>query len=105
LAYGLRQPEFIQEDGFTIVVWRKEASDVKEAIEDGTLNGGLNDTQKRVLEYISENGGAKVKNMSDILSIPVDTLDKVVSFLVKKLLIERCRSKKTGGYWRIDGEK
>jgi len=37
LAYGLRQPEFIQEDGFTTVVWRKEASDVKEVMEDGGL--------------------------------------------------------------------
>ncbi|MCE5174430.1 MAG: ATP-binding protein [Bacteroidales bacterium] len=101
LAYGLRQPEFIQEDGFTTVVWRKEASGVKEVMEDGGLNGGLNDTQKRVLEYISENGGAKVKDMSDILSIPVDTLDKVVSFLVKKLFIERRGSKKTGGYWLV----
>jgi len=97
LAYGLRQPEFIQEDGFTTVVWRKEVSDIKEVMEDG----GLNDTQKRVLEYISENGGAKVKDMSDILSIPVDTLDKVVSFLVKKLFIERRGSKKTGGYWLV----
>ncbi|MFA6780189.1 MAG: helix-turn-helix domain-containing protein [Paludibacteraceae bacterium] len=48
-------------------------------------DGGLNGSQKRVLDYISENGGAKVKDMSTILSIPIDTLDKIVSYLIKIL--------------------
>jgi len=49
LAYGLRQPEFIQEDGFTTVVWRKEASDIKEVIEDGGLNVPENVPENRFL--------------------------------------------------------
>ena len=83
---------------------RKECSEKtaeEKVAEDGGLDGGLNGSQKRVLDYISENGGAKAKDMSAILSIPIDTLDKIVSYLIKNLLIERRGSKKTGGYWQI----
>ena len=63
---------------------RKECSE-KTAEEKVAEDGGLNGSQKRVLDYISENGGAKVKDMSTILSIPIDTLDKIVSYLIKIL--------------------
>jgi ATP-dependent DNA helicase RecG len=40
-----------------------------------------------------------IKELSGRLQMPIDTLDKVVSSLHKKELIERRGSKKTGGYW------
>lgn len=39
------------------MVWRKEASDVKGIIEDGTLN----ESQSKVLLFISENEGVLVR--------------------------------------------
>ena len=113
LAYGLRQPEFIQEDGFTTVVWRKEASDVKEVMEDGglngtlnctlngTLNGTLNEPQSKVLLFISENEGINATAIIEKLSIPRDTLNKIIRHLMELKLIERRGSKKTGGYWKV----
>ncbi len=73
----------------------------------GGLNGGLsgglkielNETQQKVFLEITKRPGVMIKELSGRLQMPIDTLDKVVSSLRKKELIERRGSKKTGGYW------
>lgn len=62
----------------------------------GGLNGGLNEGQQRVYQFIRENEGVKVKDISITLDIP-----KQIKVLVSKGLIERRGSKKTGGYYIV----
>ena len=69
-------------------------------LENGGLNGGLNEGQQKVLQFIHENEGIKVKDISIQLNIPIDTIDKQIKVLINKGLIERRGSKKTGGYYR-----
>ena len=70
-------------------------------LENGGLNGGLNDGQKRVFQLIQENEGIKVKEISNRLNIPIDTIDKQIKVLINKNLIEHRGSRKTGGYYKI----
>lgn len=65
----------------------------------GTLNGTLNDSQKAVLDYISKNDGVNATILIEKLSIPRDTINKIIRYLIDQNLIERRGSKKTGGYW------
>jgi len=60
-------------------------------------HGGL----KSLYLTVSQNPGKQVKELSDLLARPIDTLDKQIRRLVKQKLIERRGSKKTGGYWII----
>ena len=63
------------------------------------LNGGLNDSQLIVLNYIIKNEGVKAKDISEKLNIPIDTADKHIRVLIQYNFIERRGSKKTGGYY------
>ncbi len=92
---GLRKPEFRQDEDFMVVMWRKE---VDEAGNE-EVNGGLNDSQKMTLEYIRHHEGCQVKQISAELNVPIDTIDKHISVLLKIGAIERRGSKRTGGYY------
>ena len=51
------------------------------------------------LEYIRHHEGCQVKHISAELNVPIDTIDKHISVLLKIGVIERRGSKKTGGYY------
>lgn len=61
-------------------------------------HGGLNESQIKTLEYIRQHEGCQVKQISADMNVPIDTIDKHISVLLKKSLIERRGSKRTGGY-------
>ena len=65
----------------------------------GTLNGTLNVKQKVVLDFITASPGTKAQVIIDQLSIPRDTLNKILKVLIDRDLVERRGSKKTGGYY------
>ena len=65
----------------------------------GTLNGTLNSKQKDVLAFITTTPGVQAQEIIDRLSIPRDTLNKILKVLIDRKLIERRGSKKTGGYY------
>ena len=67
----------------------------------GRLNGGLNESQIVTLEYICQHEGCQVKQISADMNVPIDTIDKHISVLLKKSLIERRGSKRTGGYYPL----
>ena len=67
----------------------------------GTLNGTLNSKQKDVLAFITTTPGVQAQEIIDRLSIPRDTLNKILKVLTDRELIERRGSKKTGGYYVI----
>jgi len=65
----------------------------------GTLNGTLNTSDQRVLEYVEANPGCRASAIIDGVLIPRDTLNKVTARLAKAGKVERRGSKKTGGYY------
>ncbi len=90
--HGILPPKIsITDNGFEVVLF-------KEKINEG-LNEGLNEKQKKVLNAIKQQPGVKIKTLSEILNIPVKTLDNYIKIFVDKNLVERKGSKKTGGYY------
>ena len=68
----------------------------------GTLNGRLNPTAAKVLSYIGERPGCRALAIIADLSIPRDTLNKIVKRLSTQGFIERRGGKKTGGYFVVE---
>lgn len=65
----------------------------------GQLTGTLNSKQMDVLAFITTTPGVQAQGIIDRLSIPRDTLNKILKVLTDRDLIERRGSKKTGGYY------
>ena len=95
-AHVMGRPEYEVMEGFVKIVFRRVKQDKG---VNGGLNGGLNENQIKTLEYIRMHEGCQVKDISAELNVPIDTIDKHISVLLKKSLIERRGSKKTGGYY------
>jgi len=68
----------------------------------GELNGELNESLKQTLFFIKANPLIQAKTISAKLNKPFSTVDKQVRTLLKKKLIKREGSKKTGGYVVIE---
>ena len=60
---------------------------------------GLNAGQQAVLDCIKAHEGIKVPGISDLTNIPSKTIERHVSVLIARNLIEHRGSKKTGGYY------
>ena len=71
----------------------------------GELNGQLNKAQLVTLSFINSHEGCKAQEISVELGIPFSTVDKHIRVLLKAGLIERRRSKKTGGYYSVGTEE
>ena len=82
--------EFLEDDIFTTRVPLGEL-----------LNKELNEELKIVFEFIQKNEGTQAKNISEILARSAKTIERQVAELIKKGLIERRGSRKTGGYWKV----
>jgi ATP-dependent DNA helicase RecG len=65
----------------------------------GGLSGGLNPELTELYQAVKDNPGKKGKELAVILSRPIDTVDKQISKLIDKKLVERRGSRKTGGYY------
>jgi ATP-dependent DNA helicase RecG len=99
LNYDLSAPIFENfQHGFMVTAIAKTKDKVREN-SNGELNGELNIKQKLVFDYIKINPGTKAAQLSSLLNIPFSTIDKLIRVLLKKELIERRGSKKTGGYY------
>ena len=84
-----------------IVVFRFDKMLNRQPIESsGTLNGTLNDSQQLVYEYIRAHPSCQASEIIDLCGIPRDALNKILRKLIDEhSLIERRRSKRTGGYY------
>ena len=60
---------------------------------------GLNPGQRAVLDYIRENLGLRVPMISEGTNIPSKSIERHISVLIERNLIEHRGSKKTGGYY------
>lgn len=54
-----------------------------------------------MLDFIIASPGVQAQDIIDRLSIPQDTLNKILKVLTDRDLIERRGSKKTGGYYAL----
>ncbi|PIN69570.1 hypothetical protein COV93_04815 [Candidatus Woesearchaeota archaeon CG11_big_fil_rev_8_21_14_0_20_43_8] len=88
-AYGLTIRFDISAHWFSVIFYRKS----------GGLSGGLNQPLAPIFELIKQNPGSKANEIAKRLNRPLDTIDKQIRQLVKRGIIERKGSKKTGGYW------
>ncbi len=105
---GCPAPEFKQQDFMVLATIRQHGSEVELNVENGTLNGTLNDilehlnpTQEKVYGYIKANPGVQAKLIIADLRIQRDTLNKVLKTLTDLRLIVHKGSKKTGGYYPL----
>ncbi len=74
-------------DGFKVVLFNEK------------LNEGLNEGLKILLELIRKKEGLQGKDISEELERPIKTIERQIAELIKKELIERRGSRKTGGYF------
>lgn len=95
---------FKEEDIFTVevpLIKDKESNGELTSELTSELTGELNEGQRTVFILIKNNGGIQAGEISKKINMPFSTVDKHVRVLLKKKLIERRGSKKTGGYWAL----
>jgi ATP-dependent DNA helicase RecG len=92
---GLTPPEFFHRQGAFVIKFHKSK---KTNYKNGELNGELNRNQALTLKCITTNQGINAKELSEKLDTPFSTIDKHIRILLKKVLIKRKGSKKSGGY-------
>jgi len=67
----------------------------------GKSTGILTEGRRSVYELIMRKPGIQAKDIQAASSIPIDTLNKHLRYLIEKKFIERRGAKKTGGYFVI----
>jgi len=89
---GLKEPEFIEEETFSVTLWRNS----------GGMTGGMTitDTQERIINILKENPKLSYKKMSETLNINISALQKQIEKLKQMGAIER-EGADFGGYWKI----
>lgn len=72
---------------------------------DGTLNDTLNDTLKsdieQILQIIDEHPGIQIKGIMQLTNKSRSTINRYITSLLTFSKIERCGSRKTGGYYKL----
>lgn len=68
--------------------------------EDGMINGMITELESEVLEFLRKNKNATIPEVVDNCGKSIRTVNRVISSLKSKKLIERIGSNKTG-YWKV----
>ena len=95
-----KAPEFIQEEIFKTILWRKNV----EAIEDLQSNVGVNVGVNAILVLIENNPGINVLTMKDHFRVSQRTIERWIQQLRNENKIEFKGAPKTGGYYKINEE-
>ena len=88
MQYAARRLEEIQKE--------KEPFNPQSSILNSS--GSLNKGQQAVLDCIRSNPGLRVPKLSELTNIPSKSIERHISALIDRNLIEHRGSKKTGGY-------
>lgn len=110
MELGLKKPEFRQDEDFTVVLWRRDASGTiqgdPEVIQSDPVSDPVNDPvnvlphmAQRVYAIIKDNGGIRRPFIMQKLGVSDSTVKRIVAFLIEKDMIEHRGSAKTGGYY------
>lgn len=104
---GLKKaPEFLQEEIFKTILWRKNTDDIVEVGVNGGVNGGVSGGVSGgvndILVLIENNPGINVSSIKSLLNIPQRTIERWINQLKKENKIEFKGAPKTGGYFVIN---
>lgn len=101
---GLKKaPEFLQEEIFKTILWRKKTEDVVAVGVSGGVSGGVNGGVNDILVLIENHPGINVSALKSHLDIPQRTIERWINQLKKENKIEFKGAPKTGGYYRLIG--
>ena len=96
-----KAPEFIQEEIFKTILWRKNLEDIVGVGVNGGVSGGVNGGVKDILVLIENNPGINVSSIKSLLNIPQRTIERWIQQLKNENKIEFKGAPKTGGYWKV----
>lgn len=68
--------------------------------EDGILNGTITELESEVLDFLRKNKNATISEVVEHCGRSIRTVNRVISSLKSKRLIESVGSNKTG-YWKV----
>jgi ATP-dependent DNA helicase RecG len=95
---NLKPPEFKEHGSFFQVSFHKAETPISGISEE--LNEGLSEGLNSLYLAIRKNPGIRAKDIQQILEQrPIKTIERQIMELIKKKLIERRGSRKTGGYF------
>ncbi len=66
----------------------------------GIINGTISDGEREILEFLRNNKNITVAELSEVSNKSVRTINRIMSLLKAKGLIERIGSNKNG-YWKV----
>lgn len=99
---GLRKaPEFVQEEIFKTILWRKNAEIIENLKGEGQENVGVNVGVNTILVLIENNPGINALSMRQHFNVSQRTIERWIKQLKKENKIEFKGAPKTGGYWKL----
>ncbi|MCQ4873470.1 ATP-binding protein [Butyricimonas paravirosa] len=108
VAKGLREPEFVQEEEFRVVLWRngnlmndEVGRQTKEKTKEKTVGETVGETALRILQVIEEKPDVTRKELTEIVGLSIRRVEWNLAQLKAKGFIERVGATKKG-YWKIN---
>jgi len=101
---GLKEPEFIQDEFFRSILWRKEIEDEKATEKATETTNNLTKNQILIIEEIKINPYITSYQIAQIIGIRDDNVRKNLMQLKSRGIIERVGAAKDG-YWKILSEE
>lgn len=99
---GLKKaPDFLQEEIFKTILWRKNKEKLAGDTPGVGVNVGVNDGVKTLLVFIENNPGTNVLTMEKHFNVTQRTIERWIKILKKENKIEFIGASKTGGYYKI----
>ncbi len=98
---GLPEVTFHYNYFFAVEFKRTLLKSGNEGLNEGLIEG-LNEGLKSLLRIIAAKPGVQAKEISNLLSRPVKTVERQIKALSDTNRIERRGSRKSGGYWIVD---
>ena len=117
VTLGLKTPEFIQEEDFKVILWRKDEGvndgvNLSQTIENKVskiytligegVNDGVNEGVTEVLEVILDTSGLNAIEISNKIDRSLATIERYLRLLREQGIIEFKGAPKTGGYYFTD---
>ena len=105
---GLKEPEFVEEETFTVILWRNRGG-MTGGMTSGQTGGQtsgqtsgqtITDTQEKIINVLIDNPKISRKRLSEILKINTSAIQKQIEKLKQMGIIER-EGADFGGYWKI----
>lgn len=99
VAYSGKKPKITIGNGFEILIYAKEQSELSQEI-DARLGDRLGDTRQIIIDAILENPKISISAMAKKLGISTTAVKKQLEILKNSGIVERV-GKPKGGYWRV----